>query len=325
MKWPRPPLLIAAALLGCTAATHTAPARWTGDFEARDGLWQLRGGSRLDDSAAHGGRRALHVVGHGQGGTAILDDSLRGQRVTLEGWIRVGALRHGFVELWLRADGPEGTLARTGRRLTGRDGWARAEMSIDVPTETDMLVIGGRIDGDGEAWFDDLALHAGPAPPISLVEVQGSIVPGPGAVVALIPEGLDRARAIVHADAAGTFRAWVPRGRYAVTATCPGRVAAFRAPSSIDEPVRLILGHIAHDTIALRGVIEPVVAHARVAATRDSADDGDVFYTATAQDGTFAMALPAGNYTIDLDADGFDAAPVVSNGTAPVTLRAMKL
>lgn len=105
-----------------------------------------------------------------------------GKRLRLSALVRWEGIA-GWAGLWMRIDGatPPGSQmpAMLGfdnmqdRPLTGRSGWARQAVVLDVPGEARQIGFGILLYGPGQAWMDDLKLE----PVGTDVKVTGTFVP----------------------------------------------------------------------------------------------------------------------------------------------------
>jgi erythromycin esterase len=284
----------------------------------------------------------------GPGAFAVATHSLavaeaRGKHLRLSGWIKTSAITRGWAGLWARVDGPQGSLGfdnMQDRGLHGTTPWTPVAVEMDVPPEATGVVLGALLTGDGAAWVSDLAVSLEPLRPAVPVVVAGRVEdpaghPVGGALVALVGRRTGQATAVVKTGSDGTFRASVPMGRYALTATAAGFAAAFVPPapgdSATPDGATLQLGS---GGVELSGQIEVAggrpAAGTRLTLARFSEEDGDLFYAETDGEGRFAVRLPPARYRIGLDSADYVAKPVEADlgpGAAarPVTLFASRL
>jgi hypothetical protein len=133
--------------------------------------WSFSRGSgydvALDSDVRHGGARSA-VIGCAVGrcpGFAMLTQTIRaepfrGQRLRLSGLVKAANVRR--ANLWMRVDGAGAVLAfddMEKRRARGTFDWRRQQIVLDVPDFAYAINYGLILDGDGEAWVDDLALE----------------------------------------------------------------------------------------------------------------------------------------------------------------------
>src|SRR5262249_25108909 len=247
----RAALLAVLALRAAAAGADPPPAPApTLDFEAGDTYegWFANGdGYRfsLDTQAPHGGRRSLRVEAvspklYAAAGTSWPVAGARGKRVTVAAWMRTEDVAHAV--LWVRVDGGDVPLALDNmgdRPVAGTTPWTLREVRVDVPPDATGIVFGAVLAGKGRMWVGDFA---GSAVEVPGVAIRGRVVdpagkPVDGAVVALVPTLAPRARAVARAAGGGRFAFSAPDGRYALTATAPGRAPAFRKVERIDRDI----------------------------------------------------------------------------------------
>lgn len=169
-------LLLAASLSAFAAAPlDSADASLAPElgFEiVQDGDYPAgwRGGppetNHIDTSVVHSGKAAARIERTSTSPrnfsslTKALTIDFAGQRLELRGWIRTEAVS-GFAGLWLREDGPDGTLEfdnMQSRRLRGTNDWAEYSISLPVHPGARGLFFGFLLNGTGKAWVDDLQL-----------------------------------------------------------------------------------------------------------------------------------------------------------------------
>ena len=100
-------------------------------------------------------------AGFGSGSTMIPADPYRRTLVRLQGEIRAHNVAGGGGSLWLRVDGPSGTLLidnATDRAIRGDSGWVTQEIKLPVPRGATKLVLGALLRGTGELEVRGLKL-----------------------------------------------------------------------------------------------------------------------------------------------------------------------
>ncbi|HEX6041243.1 MAG TPA: hypothetical protein VFZ20_24525, partial [Longimicrobium sp.] len=130
----------------------------------------------LDSVDAHGGRWSVRVTGtaggeqQGSFGNVMqrLDPApYRGRRIRFHAWMRTDVAAPGRGALWLRVDRPNGVTGffdnMASRPVAGRTGWTRYEIEGEVAPDAEALYLGVMVIGQGQGWFDDAAVEAGPA------------------------------------------------------------------------------------------------------------------------------------------------------------------
>lgn len=109
-----------------------------------------------------------------------------GRRLHLTGFIRTRDVT-GFAGLWMRVDGPNGTLAFENMQTRGPRGttpWTRYDVELPVDSSATNVVVGVLLPGEGTAWFDSLSIDVvGPAMPRA---------PAPMTFLPRAPEDLSR-------------------------------------------------------------------------------------------------------------------------------------
>ncbi|MCA1702335.1 MAG: hypothetical protein LC808_03315 [Actinobacteria bacterium] len=99
-------------------------------------------------------------------GQLVSAEGFRAGRVRLVGWLRTEAVVGHGAGLWMRIDGPDGTILDfdnmqhpLDRALTGTMDWTRYEIVLDVPPAATAIAFGLLISGRGTVWGDDLCLE----------------------------------------------------------------------------------------------------------------------------------------------------------------------
>jgi erythromycin esterase len=156
----------------------TQPQGGSGQIAGVPGPWF--GGSSIqpaeyevgrDVQLVHGGFTSVYVRSLGTSITpatfgtvtqVIRADNYRGHRVRYSGYLRVADVTGEGFGLWLRTDAAVGTRSfdnMAGRRRTGNQEWAYAEIVVDVPEHTIGMSFGALMSGPGVGWVDDLRLE----------------------------------------------------------------------------------------------------------------------------------------------------------------------
>ena len=122
---------------------------------------------------SHAGGRAGFLVGN-PGATSLATmlqvvsvDDWRGKRVRWSGWIKTRDLTTADAGLWIRVDGPHGTLAFdnmswAAMQLTGTHDWQQMSVVVDVPDAALGITLGTLMAGTGIIIVDDLSLQEVP-------------------------------------------------------------------------------------------------------------------------------------------------------------------
>jgi C-terminal processing protease CtpA/Prc len=179
-------LALGWALLPTLAAAQ-APASFNLDMEQvspqthRPTGWQtsIRTGAPSDFRKAyelvadsltrHGGRYALRLKSTGQplegdefGVTSQhFPASFQGKMLKLTGYLKTDNVQDGYAGLWMRVDGPAGTLAFDNmqkRPIKGTTDWQQYTISLPLDEEAQTIYIGGLLPATGTMWLDDLTL-----------------------------------------------------------------------------------------------------------------------------------------------------------------------
>jgi erythromycin esterase len=92
-----------------------------------------------------------------------------GRRLHVTGYIRTEGLTVGFAGLWMRVDGPSGTLAFDNMQDRGPRGttpWTKYDIELPVDSGASNVIFGILHPGNGTAWYDSLSVQVvGPAMP----------------------------------------------------------------------------------------------------------------------------------------------------------------
>src|SRR5262245_16442023 len=102
----------------------------------------------------------------------IVPVAYRGHRVRLSAWVRTEGVRHAGI--WMRVDDAAHKILAfdnmQSRPLVGTTEWTRCEVVLDVAPEATRLAFGGRLEGPGSVWLNDVTL-----------EIVGTDIPTTGA------------------------------------------------------------------------------------------------------------------------------------------------
>ena len=291
----------------------------------------------IDEAVVHSGNRSLRISRQEEGQfasatTTFPVDIARGKRLHLTAWVKSEGITEGWAGLWMRVDGADGVLAfdnMQDRPITGATDWAQYEIELDVADEASAVFFGALHTGNGIIWVDSFSfvITEQPEPP-PLITVTGMIEDRrgagvPGAMVAFMGPGADRASARVTSDSESRFSVEVPAGTYAVTATARGFAAAYQppAPFGADGAGGELVLTLGDGGFTIGGTVtdervEPVTG-ALIVATRLSNDDGDIFYTETDDRGRYELnPIPGDGYLIHVDSEGHRPAVVAAESGA---------
>ena len=163
-------------LCSLPALAQTPTPAATYDFEYKSGklpaAWYTNSGKgytiTLDSVVHHQGRYALRMQDSqakaGQFGVATLQlpAQYKGKLITLKGFIKTaGVPEPGSAAIWLREDGPSGSVAFKNTQdqpMRGTTDWQQFSVTLPLEEQAEYLLFGGILAGTGTAWFDDLEL-----------------------------------------------------------------------------------------------------------------------------------------------------------------------
>jgi erythromycin esterase len=103
----------------------------------------------------------------GTASQALPLDIVRGHHVKVTASIKTAGVTPGLAELWARVDGASGTLGFVDMYTNGpRDttDWNRYSIEGDVSPNAVVVYLGVLLDGNGTAWFDDIAIEVDGVP-----------------------------------------------------------------------------------------------------------------------------------------------------------------
>ena len=172
-----PVFLLSLLLTGClTAQTDYSfdmevinpstkmPSGWSAQFtEAQEKGYRVK----IDSVVKKDGRYSLSIergTGDGQFGVTnmYIKPIFSGKRIRLTGYLKTENIANGFAGLWMRVDGPGGTLAfdnMQSRGITGTTDWKQYSIELNYSEEEAVSIyIGGLMTGSGKMWIDDLEL-----------------------------------------------------------------------------------------------------------------------------------------------------------------------
>jgi len=146
----------------------------------------------------------------------------------------------------------------------------------------------------------------------------------PGALVAVLPATASREAQLVKSDRDGHFSVQgLTVGSYALTATAPGRVAAYHEPIQIAaRAVQHLELQMVGEALTLRGSLVDrtgrPIGNATIRAVRLSRSTGDIFIGKSEVSGAFALTVPKGKYIVMLEAPELGADPKTIEGSGDV-------
>lgn len=84
-----------------------------------------------------------------------------GEKIKLEGYMKIKDVENGFAGLLLRVDNDGSSLVfdnMQSQNVSGTKDWQKYSVTLDYPNEADYIYVAGMLAGKGEAWFDDFEL-----------------------------------------------------------------------------------------------------------------------------------------------------------------------
>ena len=226
--------------------------------------------------------------------------------------------------LWMRVDGDSGPLAFDNMRdrpIRGTTGWTQYEIVLDVPSHSKAISLGVMLSGPGVLWIDDCALTEAPSKPelptsgriVGLVKDEADR-PLAGALVAVVAPTGAGPMATVRSGDDGRFELTeIPTGVYGMTATFPGREAAYLDSVSVavGETAEAVELTLKQGGVTLHGVIQgpghAPLTGVLIEASRFSDMIGDVFCTPAGNDGEYTLTLPAGyKYLLSVQSEDYE-------------------
>jgi C-terminal processing protease CtpA/Prc len=122
-----------------------------------------------DSLTHHGGRYALRLGSTGQPPEAgefgvtsqRVPATFQGKTLKFTGYVKTKDVQNGYAGLWMRVDGPAGTLAfdnMSKRPIKGTTDWQQYTISLPLDEEAQTIYIGGLLPATGTMWLDDLTL-----------------------------------------------------------------------------------------------------------------------------------------------------------------------
>ena len=118
------------------------------------------------DSIAHSGEKSGKITSPELGGSFgsiayKIPAYYSGEKIQLEGYMKIKNVENGFAGLLLRIDGNGSSLAfdnMQDQNINGTKDWQKYTITLDFPEGAENIFIAGILTGKGEAWFDDFAL-----------------------------------------------------------------------------------------------------------------------------------------------------------------------
>jgi len=112
---------------------------------------------------ASGSIKSISPIGNNRLKSAFLmqtikADDYRGKRLQISAYVKSENVEH--ATLWMRMDGEGmqvfGLDVMDNRPIQGTTDWQRYDIVLDVPDETQQIVFGINLKGDGQIWIDDI-------------------------------------------------------------------------------------------------------------------------------------------------------------------------
>ena len=149
--------------------THR-PTGWLPGVQASAPATFTTGYQAVTDSVVrHGGRYALRIQSTGQprtggeyGAVSLhLPATFKGKTIKLTGFLKTDQVQDGAAGLWMRVDGPDGSLAfdRMDKRpVPSTADWQEYSITLPLAEEARTIYFGGLLMTTGTLWLDDLTL-----------------------------------------------------------------------------------------------------------------------------------------------------------------------
>ena len=106
---------------------------------------------------------ALTVTGFGLVNGSFPISAAAGKHLKYTGYIKTKDVSIGYAGLWWRVDGPNGTTLAfdnmSDRGATGTSDWQLYTIELDIPANVTNINFGALHPGNGQAWFDTLAVE----------------------------------------------------------------------------------------------------------------------------------------------------------------------
>lgn len=186
----RRPLILSALVLLSACNEVAAPDKLVATSIGSPPGWFGGGaaGYTIGQTAeTHSGDRAAFISGEpgvtsfASIGQTISIEGVRGKRVRWSGWLKTRQLTTSVAGLWIRADGPQGTIAFDNMTwaapdMNGDHDWREMAVVIDVPETALGITLGLLLHGSGVLVADDLAFEEVPT---SVALTNPTFVPTP--------------------------------------------------------------------------------------------------------------------------------------------------
>jgi hypothetical protein len=118
----------------------------------------------LDSVNVKSGKYALTIAFTGDSlsskSSLFVLPSYEGKKITLSGYVKAENITEGYARLWMQiAHRNEFDIIAydNGKGLTGTSDWEKYEITLDLnPANTNRILFGGLLQGNGTMWMDDL-------------------------------------------------------------------------------------------------------------------------------------------------------------------------
>jgi len=86
----------------------------------------------------------------------IIPENYPGKKITLTGYIKTKNVKNGYAGLWMRIDPSISYNDMREKGIKGTTDWTKYEITLDMDfEETEQIIIGGILFGQGKVWLDD--------------------------------------------------------------------------------------------------------------------------------------------------------------------------
>lgn len=170
-------LLFSTLLLTCVQTTYSQSYNFNVeklDVNGKPLQWILGFGQSMaesypvivDSTIKHNGNYSLKLYSAKKGAafgscSMIIPSAYTGKQIVLKGFLKTDNVI-GWAGLWMRLDGPEGSLAfdnMMNRGITGTNDWKEFSISLPLSEDVEKIFIGGLLAGEGAIWVDDLSIQ----------------------------------------------------------------------------------------------------------------------------------------------------------------------
>jgi len=141
-----------------TTASKDLPDSW-----GQWGSYQLK----VDKKVVYSGKQAVLIDAAEDGGAFgsvvhKIAPNYKGEKITLEGYMKTEGVADGFAGLLLRIDGESGPLEFDNMQnedITGNNDWKKYSITLPLPEEATNIFVAGILVGKGKAWYDDFSVY----------------------------------------------------------------------------------------------------------------------------------------------------------------------